>query len=103
MHCKHSTCFANFGAPEAEAGPSEAEITLVPHEGLVFVGKTSNDKFSITHTLSCEQLALPAGHHWGLTHDEDCFAAATDMTNQEVEPIVVEDMLRFTFTSYTTT
>jgi hypothetical protein len=93
-------CIASREAPEAEDGPAEAEVTLLPHEGFVFLDTAGKGKFCITHTLSTEQHTLPAGHRWALIHDADGFAAVLDMDNDDMEPIIAEDLLRFA--AYTT-
>jgi hypothetical protein len=45
--------------------------------------------------LSYEQHMLPEGHSWELIFDEDGFAAAVDKSDDHVEAIMAEDLLRF--------
>ena len=88
--------FASFGAAGDTDQIGDHEVSLLPHEGFVFIDKVGpGDVFKLTHMLSYEQHLLPGGHSWELIYDEDGFAAAVDKSDETVEAIMAEDMLRF--------
>lgn len=76
--------------------PTEATAELVPHNEILHLSVGADGQAEVVNRVSLERFKLASGPEWSLEFDDEGFAIAVpDDSRPDVEPVALEEALRY--------